>query len=257
MKNSIYKIAFLYAATLCISMLLFSKLKANEGSVSDGVMDYDLVKFSTDKNFYLKKFVENLPQKKLTAFTCGVNLEQRTIKVTKATGEDFYQISIPKLVSIDARLSRSESEEEFTSVEATDNGDLILRYHEMTEIYYSNSLNKYSVLPRYLQYGVEFFQFSTWEQFGEDLFAKSYSNRSTIGGGYAIFDAKSKKIYKLTLPNELMFKHDFIICDAHDSDSNIVSVERYTYSEPANFESEMKFVAECGNYKIILDTPEP
>lgn len=100
--------------------------------------------FSTDKAFQLKKFEAPLPEKKSSEYVCEVDLPNRTIKVKKKTGEEYYQITIPSIETLAPKLKRYDVEA-FREANATLNGDIILCYHEMDEFYYSKRDNSFTV----------------------------------------------------------------------------------------------------------------
>jgi len=233
-----------YAITLFLCLIGLS----NSQQVSEGIELYGTTPISNEKTFQLKKFEEPLPEKKTSEFVCEVDLQNKTIKVKKKTGEAFYQITIPSIETLSPKLKRYDGEA-FREARTTLNGDIILCYHDMDEFYYSKSDNSFYLLPSYTKEEDNEYQFGKWKQIDDNYLISDYSNRVANGARYALFHMETKKIYKVKIPSNIIFENEFIDLTVYDPSSRIVYAKRCKDSDPRLCE-DLEVIADAGYYKI-------
>lgn len=178
--------------------------------VSEGIELYGITPISNEKTFQLKEYEAPLPEKKSSEYVCEVDHPNKTIKVKKKTGEEYYQITIPSIETLAPKLKRYDVEA-FSEANATLNGDIILCYHEMDEFYYSKRDNSFFLMPRYTKEDDDEYQFGYWEQIDDNYFLSGYFNRVTSGAGYALFHKETKKFTKSKFPLTLFLRMNILL----------------------------------------------
>lgn len=209
--------------------------------------NYPVSELSLDRTFNLRKLEGAPPEKSGEDFSCEADTAQHLVKVRDKFGNMIYQINVPAIRDLDPKLERQGSPEGFKEARVTRDGNVILRYYELAEFYYSNSTKKFSMMPRFLKADEDVFQCSGWVEFAEDQFVSHFGTNLTEGDGVAIYDAKTQKLYRLQVPANLQSK--YVSLESYDSFHSIVDVKTLQKTDPRR-DLEAEITGEYGYYKI-------
>lgn len=209
--------------------------------------NYPATVLSSDNTFNLRKLEGLPPEKSGENYSCETDLAQRLVKVKDKSGKEIYQVIMPTIRDLDPKLERPGMPDGFKAAHVTRNGNVILRFYELDEFYYSNTTRKFTMMPRFIKEGEDVFQCSGWTEFAEDLFLSHFGTRFTQGDGIAIYDAKTQKLSRLNVAGNL--ESEYVSLDVYDSVHSIVEVETLRKTDPRH-DLEAETTGEFGYHKI-------